>query len=58
MPEPARPVDLVSNFPGLLTNADPRDLPAGAAEEQVNLTCVVEGELRVRQGIRPVVFEE
>lgn len=58
MPKPARPIAQTVDFPGLLTNVDPRDLPAGAAEEQLNATCVVIGELRVRLGVREVSFDE
>lgn len=58
MPQAARPVAISVDFPGMMTNVDPRDLPAGAAEEQVNATCVVIGELRVRLGVREVTFDE
>lgn len=40
----------------MVSNVDPRDLPAGAAEIQVNLSCIVAGELRCRLGLREVVF--
>lgn len=56
--EPAHPAVLIMDFPGLMTNVDPRDLPTGAAEEQTNLTCIVTGELRQRLGMREVTFEE
>lgn len=58
MPAPARPIAVSNEFTGLITNMDPRDLPPGAAEEQLNATCVVMGELRVRMGIREVTFDE
>ena len=58
MPEPARPVSTADDFPGILTNVDQRDAPVGAAEEQVNLTSMLIGELTSRQGIREVMFEE
>lgn len=48
----------MEEFPGLITNVDSRDLPVGAAEDQVNLTCIVTGELRCRLGVREVIFEE
>jgi hypothetical protein len=57
MPAPAQPVSEAQDFPGMLSNVDPRDIPAGAAEEQVNICSIVQGELRVRLGIREVVFE-
>ncbi len=58
MPEPARPVVVMMDFPGMFTNIDPRDLPDGGAEEQVNATSVRLGELSVRLGIREVTFQE
>jgi hypothetical protein len=58
MPEVARPAVMIVDFPGFFTNVDPRDLPQGGAEEQVNATSVVIGELRVRFGIREVEFED
>jgi len=45
------------DFPGMIDNLDRIDLPPGAADEQINATCVVVGELQVRLGYRPVVFE-
>jgi hypothetical protein len=48
----------IIDFPGLLSNVDPRDLPDGAATEQVNCASLLLGKLQVRQGIRPVIFEE
>ena len=57
MPDPAKPQVTISDFPGILTNVDPRDLPPGAAEEQVNAVALVYGELAVRRGIREVTFE-
>lgn len=58
MAEPARPANATIEFSGLMTNVDPRDVTDGAAEVQVNATCVTMGELRVRLGIREVIFEE
>lgn len=49
-------VDIV-DFPGYMQNADPRDYPQGAAELQVNATCLHVGELAVRGGMREVSFE-
>lgn len=57
MAKPAKPVAVSIDFPGLVTNVDPRDLPAGAAEDQVNITCVQVGELRVRLGMRETLFD-
>lgn len=36
---------------GLLTEIDPREMPDGGAVEQVNLCCLVEGQLTVRGGM-------
>jgi hypothetical protein len=55
--KPAQPVAVSTDFPGILTNVDPRDLPPGAAEEQINMLSIVSGELRVRAGIQEVTFE-
>lgn len=55
--EPARPADVILDFPGLSLNADPRDLPPGAAEEQTNMASDVPGEMRSRLGLREVEFE-
>lgn len=48
----------VADFSGLILNADPLDVPEGAASDQVNATSVVPGELRVRGGIKVVSFED
>lgn len=58
MPATERPVSSAVDFPGLITDIDPRDLPAGAAEEQVNLACIRLGEMQVRGGLREVSFDE
>lgn len=41
---------------GLMTNASPFALPAGAAVEQVNLCADVPGQLYTRGGMQPVAF--
>lgn len=48
---------VADDFPGLITNSDSSDIPPGAAEIQVNITCVRFGELQVRRGLRQIVFE-
>lgn len=48
----------IRDFPGLITNADPNDIPPGAACEQVNVTATIFGQLRPRGGYRVVKFEE
>jgi hypothetical protein len=58
MPKPARPANEAADFAGLVTNADPRDIPPGAAQEQVNICCISPGELQVRLGYREVVFDQ
>lgn len=45
------------DFPGLNLDTDPRDIEAGAARQQVNLT-IREGSLHVRRGLRPVTFDQ
>ena len=46
------------DFPGLVTNLDPHDLPPGAAQVQINVVSIVSGELQVRLGIKEVTFED
>ena len=41
-----------------MPNVDPRDIPPGAAEVQVNCCSLVLGELTVRRGLQEVTFEE
>jgi hypothetical protein len=41
---------------GLITNASPFALPAGAAVEQVNLTTEIPGQITSRGGMRPLAF--
>ena len=41
---------------GRISNASPHMLPLGAAVEQANCRCQVEGQLDVRPGLRPVTF--
>lgn len=54
---PAIPSVEIMDFPGMITNLDERDLPPGAASEQVNVCSLIGGELQVRRGIREVTFE-
>lgn len=42
----------ISEWAGLVTNADPHDLPPGAAQVQINLQCLTPGKLSVRQGLQ------
>ena len=45
------------DFPGLIDNIDQRDIPPGAADTQVNICCIILGELSVRLGYREVSFD-
>jgi hypothetical protein len=45
-----------TQFKGLATNADPRDIGVSASQEQTNLLCLVGGQLQCRGGNRPAVF--
>ena len=47
----------LKDFPGLIDNVDPRDIPPGAADDQVNACSIVMGELTVRAGYREVLFD-
>lgn len=54
----AKPSTAIVDFPGL--SDVPRssvNLPPGTAADQINAASVVEGELRVRPGVREVTFE-
>lgn len=55
-----KPVDRVEvrDFPGLILNMDPDDLPAGASRVQVNAGSHKPAELEVRPGYRVVRFED
>ncbi len=48
----------MATWPGLITNADPHDLPPGAAVVQNNDFSHREGELRVRKGLGVVEFDD
>ena len=58
MASPARQEIAMTDFPGLALAADPRDIPPGSSEEQVNMACINIGELVVRRGLREVTFED
>lgn len=55
---PAERTEEDRDFPGLITNSDPHDLPQGAGVDQVNITCIRPAVLTVRPGFRVVTFEE
>lgn len=46
----------IDTWKGLVTNASPYSLPPGAAVTQVNLQCLVPGQLNVRPGHSAVTF--
>jgi len=46
----------ISDFAGLVTDADPGDLPPGTAQSAVNVSTTTAGKLKVRGGIQPVTF--
>jgi hypothetical protein len=46
------------DFQGVINAAASEDIPPGATEVQVNVTCVKGGELATRQGYRVVTFED
>ena len=54
---PKARVEMV-DFPGIVTAVDPRDMPPGAALEQVNMQSSKIGQLETRPGFRPVTFDE
>jgi hypothetical protein len=54
---PEKSVVELRDFVGLIDNVDPRDIPPGAADDQVNAACLVMGELTVRAGYREVLFD-
>jgi len=45
-----------TDFPGLHTLADPRDILAGGAQEQINMMCKSGGMMECRGGVRPGTF--
>ncbi len=58
MPDVAKPVFVVADFPGLsdIPRSAVNQVP-GTAAEQMNVCSIVEGELLARRGIREVNFE-
>lgn len=47
---------VIGEWKGLVTNASPYATPPTAAATQVNLQCLVPGELRSRSGMTSVSF--
>jgi hypothetical protein len=58
MGQPARQAVLIDDFPGLATKPDSLDIPPGAAVFQENMASSYQGELRSRNGLDRVAFEE
>lgn len=46
------------DFYGLASALDSHDLPPMAAQKAVNTKVDLEGQIKIRQGIKPVVFED
>lgn len=57
MAETPRAAVEISDFPGLMADVDPHDLPPGASSAQVNVCSLTPGELTVRAGLREISFE-
>jgi len=45
---------VIDKWAGLVTNVSPYTLPPGAAVTQVNLQCIVPGQINVRPGMATV----
>lgn len=58
MPDVAKPVTTIADFPGLsdIPRSSINQVP-GTAAEQMNVCSIVEGELLARRGIKEVNFE-
>jgi hypothetical protein len=58
--EPWKPLtrQVAREFPGMASNLDPHDLPAGAASLQVNLLPRRAGTIQTRGPLVPLTFEE
>jgi len=54
MPKSAVNLD---DFPGLIDNTDPLNIPPGAAQVQINCASYKIGELIIRAGMRPIKFD-
>jgi hypothetical protein len=58
MGQPVRQAVVMADFPGLATRPDSLDIPPGASVIQENLSSAYEGQLRSRNGVDRVTFEE
>lgn len=50
-------VNSMRDFPGLVLNADPREVPPGAGQVQINAASEQVGLLQSRRGLRVVTFD-
>lgn len=59
MPDQAKPVTPIADFPGLsdVPRSSVNQVP-GTASEQMNTCSVIQGELLVRRGVKEVKFED
>gem|GEM_PF-1511325 len=48
----------IDKWAGLVTNASPYSIPPGATVEQINVQCLVPGQLTVRPGMQPVTMPQ
>ena len=47
---------VIDKWSGLVTNASPYSIPPGSTVQQVNLQCLVPGQLTVRPGMQSISF--
>ena len=47
-----------SKFGGMVSVADPRDVPPGQSTLQINAMAVRPGELLIRSGLKELTFED
>ena len=47
----------IRDWPGLVTTSDRKDIPPGAGQIQLNCQSERQGELRVRRGLKRVLFD-
>jgi hypothetical protein len=48
----------ITQFGGMISNADPHDIPPGASVVQVNVNAVKKGELATRKGLKLITFDD
>ncbi len=48
----------IANWGGLLPSVSPYSMPPGGAQEQVNFTLEIPGQLTSRSGMAPVTFAQ